>query len=269
MILKVKPTKIAAITTNGKKTCAQVRKETGCDICFNGTLYNMKNYHPNCDVKINGTVLNKDECIYQGYGWNDGDARGTPALSSSMSSWYNFISCDMMINNGELQTMYYSESRGGVRKGRTAFGYDKNGNMIIFVSKNGTADASTIKQVQQKMFDQGCINAICLDGGGSSQIDSDIAKITSSRKVANWICVWIDGCPFAEPAGNVKRGSSGTAAKWVQWHLNKLMGADLQVDGAFGPLSVKALIAFQSKYGLVADGICGKLTRAKMKELIK
>lgn len=65
-----------------------------------------------------------------------------------MSSWYNFISCDMMINNGEFQTMYYPESRGGVRKGRTAFGYDRNGNMIIFVSKNDTSDASTIKQVQ-------------------------------------------------------------------------------------------------------------------------
>lgn len=269
MIFKVQPTKIAIVTTNGKKTCAQVRKETGCDICFNGTLYNMSNYHPNCDVKINGKILNNDEYTYQGYAWQSGDARATVALSSDMNSWNNFISCIMMIANGKPQTMYYQESFGGIRRGRTSFGYDKNGNMIIYVSHDGTTDACSIKQLQKKMLEQGCVSAICLDGGGSSQIDSDLGKITSSRKVANWICVWIAGCPFTEPTNNIKRNSNGTGAKWVQWHLNKIMNTGLQVDGAFGPLSVKALIAFQTKYGLGADGICGKLTRTKMKELLK
>ena len=96
MILKIKPTKIAIVTTNGKKTCTQVRKETGCDICFNGTLYNMKTYQPNCDVKINGKIMNKDNCTYQGYGWQLGDARAIPDLSSNMASWHNFISCIMI-----------------------------------------------------------------------------------------------------------------------------------------------------------------------------
>lgn len=65
------------------------------------------------------------------------------------------------------------------------------------------------------MFDQGCINAICLDGGGSSQIDCDKGKITSSRKVANYICIWTNDCLFTEPTKLVKYNSTGEGAKWV------------------------------------------------------
>ena len=64
---------------------------------------------------------------------------------------------------------------------------------------------------------------------------------------------------------NIKNGSSGNGAKWVQWHLNK-HGANLTVDGAFGAKSVSALKEFQQKHGLVADGICGKQTRVELKK---
>ena len=37
------------------------------------------------------------------------------------------------------------------------------------------------------------------------------------------------------------------------------------VDGNFGKASVTALIEFQKKSGLIADGICGSATRAVLK----
>ncbi len=39
----------------------------------------------------------------------------------------------------------------------------------------------------------------------------------------------------------------------------------LKIDGIAGKKTIAALIDFQKKHGLVADGICGPLTREKLK----
>lgn len=278
MLLKIKPKKMSIYVANGKYTCAQVRQKTGCDVCINGTLYNMSNYETCCDVKIDGKVMSDDQYIYLGYGWNNDDSRATVSLSNEMSKWDNYISCIMMINNGSATEMHYSSSVGGAKRGRTAFGYDKDGMMIIYCSKDGTSDSCNVKQLQAKMLSYGCVDAICLDGGGSSQVDSDDGKIKSSRKVANYICIWTEKdetdsketCPYKEPTTNVKYGTRGTTAKWVQWQLNR-RGYDCgKVDGIFGKNSVAAIEAFQKAMWpndeSQWDGICGKLTRNKLKE---
>lgn len=83
------------------------------------------------------------------------------------------------------------------------------------------------------------------------------------------------GCianPFAlpeekTPTVTVKRGSKGAPVKWVQKMLVAYgQSADLGecgVDGAFGTMTEKALQKFQTRWGLVPDGVCGKLTKAK------
>ncbi|CAM3259196.1 peptidoglycan DD-metalloendopeptidase family protein [Stackebrandtia soli] len=57
----------------------------------------------------------------------------------------------------------------------------------------------------------------------------------------------------------VKSGSTGSRAKAAQVALNR-QGASLVVDGNFGSVSVAAAKAFQTKKGLVADGLIGPLT---------
>lgn len=76
-------------------------------------------------------------------------------------------------------------------------------------------------------------------------------------------------CPYPEPAGNIKRGSKGDGVRWVQWMLRQA-GYDVGstgVDGDCGKATVAAITRFQSDHGLSADGICGKNTRAKLKEV--
>lgn len=269
MLITIKPTKMSVYVANGKLTCAQVRKKTGCDICINGTLYNMSNYKTVCDVKVDGKIMSNDEYTYVGYGWNSGDAHATAILSSEMNKWDNFISCIMMIKDGVAQEMYYKQDVGGTKRGRTAFGYDKDGNMLIYVSKDGTSAACNVKQLQAKMLSYGCENAICLDGGGSSQVDSDFGKVTSSRKVANYICIWTNDCPYNEPTKLIKKNSCGVGAKWVQWYLNKVDNAGLVVDGIFGKASLAALLKFQENNNLKPDGLCGPATRAALKKLLR
>lgn len=72
---------------------------------------------------------------------------------------------------------------------------------------------------------------------------------------------------FAQPAAYaavLKQGARGGEVKEVQRRL-KNWGYYLgNVDGIYGPATVKAVKSFQKKNGLSADGICGKATYAAL-----
>jgi hypothetical protein len=55
--------------------------------------------------------------------------------------------------------------------------------------------------------------------------------------------------------------------KILQSYLNAIVHTNLVVDGNFGTKTKIVVIAFQNSNSLTADGIVGKLTRAKMVEL--
>jgi peptidoglycan hydrolase-like protein with peptidoglycan-binding domain len=48
--------------------------------------------------------------------------------------------------------------------------------------------------------------------------------------------------------------------KWLQWELNA-HGFECDIDGSFGPTTLKQLKAFQEANGLEPDGSCGPATR--------
>jgi murein L,D-transpeptidase YcbB/YkuD len=56
--------------------------------------------------------------------------------------------------------------------------------------------------------------------------------------------------------------------KQLQQALNKLLGTSLVVDGMFGEKSREAVLEFQQKNGLQADGVPGPITRQKIKDLL-
>lgn len=65
----------------------------------------------------------------------------------------------------------------------------------------------------------------------------------------------------------VKLGSKNEDVKALQTDLNKL-GYNLVVDGDFGQGTLKAIKDFQSKHGLVADGVAGPLTYEALKKVV-
>lgn len=71
--------------------------------------------------------------------------------------------------------------------------------------------------------------------------------------------------PIATPT--VKKGSKGENAKLLQHNL-KQCGYNLEEDGDFGKLSTAALKDWQTKNGLVSDGIYGKKSEAKMRQIL-
>ncbi|MBR5583116.1 MAG: N-acetylmuramoyl-L-alanine amidase [Lachnospiraceae bacterium] len=62
----------------------------------------------------------------------------------------------------------------------------------------------------------------------------------------------------------VKSGSNNQHVKDLQWLLKNKHGYTLTIDGDFGAKTKAAVIAFQKKHGLVADGIVGTKTWNKL-----
>jgi len=73
--------------------------------------------------------------------------------------------------------------------------------------------------------------------------------------------------PYKEPVTLIKKGSKGSIAKWVQWHLARkgYLGWN-EVDGDIGQRSHNAIITFQKSNGLVVDGLVGAKTRDALKK---
>lgn len=62
----------------------------------------------------------------------------------------------------------------------------------------------------------------------------------------------------------ISEGSTGRTVKSMQCLLNEFGGYFLEVDGIAGSKSITALINYQKKNGLLADGICGVKTWSKL-----
>ena len=256
-----------------RKTVASIRKETGADYVVNGTLYNMTTGEAVCHLKADGKKYCTPAYNVHGYAWNTPDDFGMMLLPNVPLTGdigkQNYIACDSLIVGGNPVSEPCKDPSRSNKRGRTAIGI-KSGCLAMYCSKDGTAEARTPKALRDELVSAGWDSAIMLDGGGSSQCDFLGDKITSSRKVAHLILVYLKktACPFKEPAKLVKCGSIGEGSKWVQWHLNKWKPG-LAVDGIFGSGSVSALKAFQKSVFSDPkdwDGKCGAKTRAALKK---
>lgn len=269
---KSKITKMSIVKTDCKLTLAQVVEKYKCNYAVNGGLYNMKTGKINpIPLRIDGKTIATSSDGYWMMAWNTG-----PDIcmihSRDMNKWQNAIACSTMLKDGQNTIFTYTSAQGGIR-GRTAFGDDKD-NVILFVTtdKKEPMSPTALRSNCKKI---GMENGIMLDSGGSSQMYNNGTYLQAEkRKVAYWICVWTEGvesCPYNEPTSSVKYGSSGVSAKWVQWHLDKLGFYNDNIDGIFGRLSRDALYEFQKSAFTNKkehDKICGKKTRAKLKEAV-
>lgn len=255
MIYICKPKKIGIYINTRQLTIEQIKAVTGATAIINGGLFNSK-FKPVCHLKVDGTVLAKDEYSYWGYGWNDNDIR----LTQTYGTLENYICCCCLVKNGKAEKLYYNADMGGARQ-RTAIGLFPDGRLWMYASGN----KMTPEALQTLCINAGLDSAIMLDGGGSTQGISPSGSYKQPRICHNYILVWEEYvCPYKEPTANVRWGSIGQNAKWVQWMLNRY-GYQLSVDGIFLTQSVNAAKDFQRMNYLTVDGIVGKQTREALK----
>lgn len=275
MIKTVKATKIAIFDNSQKKyTKDWIKKITGCDYIINGGYFNMNNLKPVTHLKVDGIIKVTDQYKYYGYAFNTNSQKFS--ITTDYSLYDNYFCGVCMIKDGKKQTMYYNSDVGG-KRGRSAIGQTKNGEIVLYCTKDGSSETKTPEQLQDYFYNLGVDSAIMLDSGGSSQCDFKGSTINSSRIVSNFILVWEEivvqpvtttWTPgYTEPSTNISNGSKGEGASWVQSMLRKI-GFQIEVDGIFGSNSVSALKTFQKYWSLDVDGICGTNTRASLKNCI-
>lgn len=71
-------------------------------------------------------------------------------------------------------------------------------------------------------------------------------------------------CTFTMPTATLRRGSTGNAVRWLQFHL-AAWGFSISVDGSFGAKTEQAVKDFQRLVGLDVDGHAGTLTKNKLR----
>lgn len=76
--------------------------------------------------------------------------------------------------------------------------------------------------------------------------------------------------PYTEPVKNVRRGTNGNDARWVQWCLWRFgLLEERGIDGIIGAGSEQAVRMAQERLGLSPDGVVGKITRQAFKSVLK
>ncbi len=97
---------------------------------------------------------------------------------------------------------------------------------------------------------------------GTKFITPDYSKVKEIKNEGN-------DTPSISASSILKIGSNGSTVKTLQKNLNTLIKAKLTVDGEFGTATYNAVIKFQTKYKLTADGIVGENTQKKINSLLK
>ena len=181
--------------TNCRKTLAQVKSETGADYVLNGGMWNPDGSA--CPLlKVDGVMRSGTPWRAMGYAWDRGpDIR----MTSEYEGAANFIAVTPLIlpGTGPVGAPSYGSAQGG-RRGRSAIGL-RGGDLALYCSGDGTGDAATPETLRDGLAGLGWASAVMLDGGGSSQCDFGGERITASRKVHNWICVYLKQAGQAPP----------------------------------------------------------------------
>ena len=162
-----------------KLTPAQIKAKTGCTHIINGYLFNGK-FQPVGWTVIDGKVISRDK--YNDFGVSIGD-NGLPLMSTDRRD--NFLSGVPILTGG---SKLYRDLTPDVARpaARTAVGWLANGKVCLWCDKTSL----TREQLQNKLLGLGVVDALMLDGGGSTQGIFPQNTVFSTRKVPTLLLFW-------------------------------------------------------------------------------
>ena len=172
--------RIAILTGNGR-SMAQVKGDA--DYICNAGFYDMTTGRPVGHLKADGAVLAKEVWGCWGFAWDRADIKmaALPAAAKNYISGVEMLSPMIGIHDA----MHYRPEVGGSRP-RTAMAL--TGDKLLLYCADSPTPPEALRDTLYKL---GAETAIMLDGGGSSQCDFAGQKISSSRRVHNYLAVWL------------------------------------------------------------------------------
>ena len=239
----------AALVEAGGRSMEQVKAACGCQYILNSWFYDTITGRPVGNLKIDGTV--KAAAGWNGWGltWDKGaDIRLDILPDNGGASYLSGVEL-LTPTRGPGKALSYSPEYGDTR-GRSAV-LLAGARVILYCSGDGTADAKTPEGLRDELAGLGWATAVMLDGGGSSQCDFGGERITASRKVHNWICVWLkqggqkppeqEDKPMSKHTvcldpghgpGNVNGSPDGTYKEWeFTWDMAQRIKPLLEAQG--------------------------------------
>ena len=168
---------------DGLEGIAAVQKRVGADIVLNWPIFEFGGGR----VDSRFVVFGKRMGNYPSWGiafgkdgpfWDYDGQSGAPCFAGA----YTYL-----VRDGEIRDTLRDKRA----KGRTAMGLTASGELVVYVAGEGTAEACTTGELAKRLRELGCVNAINGDGSYSSQVIAPGARITTSRKVAGFVCLWL------------------------------------------------------------------------------
>ena len=182
--------RMSIVLGNGRLV-SQVKKDTGCDYAMNAGFYG-SNGKPTHHLKVDGKVLARANWGCWGLSWDSGMDIKMESLPAEIRR--NYIAGVELLSPMVADLGYIPYDKGGELggiRGRSAMALGA-GKLILFCSGDGTVDAMTPEALRDELYKLGAETALMLDGGGSSQCDFGGGQsIYSSRKVHNYLCIWL------------------------------------------------------------------------------
>ena len=235
--------------TNCRKTLSQVKAETKAHYVLNGGMWNPDGT-PCPLLKVGGAMLSGTPWRAVGYAWDKGpDIR----MTSEYGGAANFIAVTALVTSGKpVDKPSYGSAQGGNR-GRSAIGL-RGGSLALYCSGDGTGDAATPETLRDELAGLGWASAVMLDGGGSSQCDFGGERITASRKVHNWICVYLKQAEQTPPEEEDKPMSKYTVTPRIGVNIRSGPGTSYGKVGAYPMGTVVDVLEVRDGWGRTTKG---------------
>lgn len=183
---KVKDIRPFRASNGGTETLVSIKARTGASLIINGGYYTMGTGKPESWLAMDGKILATG---YNGFGYAvDGD-KVVYSYQNNVGYPHFIGAVFRLVHNGKMD-MIGGETN---KRGRTGMGLTAAGEVVFYVVPDtDTKNKLTSRELAEKMLSLGCVNAIELDGGGSSQFDAPGERYSSGRAVSWWICVWTE-----------------------------------------------------------------------------
>ena len=167
-------------------TPEEIKSRTGCTHIINAWLFDndpeSDGYLEPCNWLVIGhRVLSCDD--YHDYGFACG-ATGAPVMATDRTMGA-FISGVPLLKDGKRldRKLTADVARPAAR---TAVGWTREGRVVLWCDRA----ILTREQLQDKLLNEGCVDALMLDGGGSTQGIFNETRLKSSRIVATLLLFW-------------------------------------------------------------------------------
>lgn len=171
----------------GLESATSVQRRTGADIVVNWPIFEFGSGR----IDSRFVVFGKRYGDYASWGiafgpqgpyWDYDGQGGAPCFAGA----YTYL-----VRDGKIW-----DSLGDKRaKGRTAMGLTASGELVVYVAGEGSREACSTGELAQRMLSLGCVNAINGDGSLSSQVASPDGRITTTRRVPGFVCIWLQDKP--------------------------------------------------------------------------